>query len=369
MKILLVAPASGATGGINRWTKHILAYYNSLQNKPVCLDVFDLARSGFIPDDISLLPRLRLAWKDYRAILNGFKTQLKNNEYDIVHITSSAGLGLIRDLFMISLAHKKGIKTIIHFRFGRIPKLFERKNWETRLLDKVVRKADRVIVLDKRSLNTLTQNGFRNVSLLPNPIAPKVMEQINSIGEVNSEPGVLLFIGHCIVPKGVFELVKACKTIPGIRLRLIGAIQNDIKEQLLEIVEHRDWLEIMGEQSYDKVIREMRTCDVFVLPTYTEGFPNVILEAMACGCAIITTPVGAIPEMLEEENGKHYGLLVDPKNVPQLHDAIVSIMGDETLKAEIRINVQRRVIERYSMPMVWEQLVIIWEATKNGIKE
>lgn len=361
MKVLLAAPASGASGGINRWTKHILAYYNSLQNMAVSLEVFDLARSGFIPDDISLLPRLQLAWKDYITILKGFKAQLKGNKYDVVHITSSAGLGLIRDLLMIRLAHKKGIKAILHFRFGRIPQLFERKNWESRLLERVIRKADHVIVLDQRSFDTLSCCGFNNVSLLPNPIAPKVLEQIDTIGEVGHDAGVVLFIGHCIVTKGVFELVEACRTIPGIRVRMIGAIQDDVRQKLREAANHGEWLEIMGEQPYDKVIKEMKTCDVFVLPTYTEGFPNVILEAMACGCAIVTTPVGAIPEMLEEKMGKHYGLLTEPKDVKQLHDAIVRMLEEDSFKSDCRKNVLERVINRYSMPQVWRQLINIWE--------
>jgi glycosyltransferase involved in cell wall biosynthesis len=326
----------------------------------VQLEIFDLARSEFIPDDISIIPRLRLALKDYGSILKGFKSALSRNQYDVVHITSSAGFGLIRDLLMLKMARKRGVKSIVHFRFGRIPQLFEQINWEYRLLAKVVKKADKVIVLDKSSHDALRKNGFANIELLPNPLAPGVMQTISKIGVIEREPGLLLFIGHCIATKGVFELVQACKGLSNIRLRLVGAIQNDIKEQLLEIANHEQWLEIMGEQPYEEVIRQMLTCDVFVLPTYTEGFPNVILEAMVCGCAIITTPVGAIPEMLEAENGQQFGLMVEPRNVTQLHDSIIRMLDNGSFKADCRNNVRRRVNERYSMQMVWEQMVSIW---------
>ena len=107
----------------------------------------------------------------------------------------------------------------------------------------------------------------------------------------------------------------------------------------------------------------MLSCDIFVLPTYTEGFPNVILESMACGCAIVTTPVGAIPEMLEEENGKQYGILVSPQNVQELKEGIEKMLNNETLKQECRKNVQQRVNERYNIDTVWKQMSKIWEET------
>ena len=107
----------------------------------------------------------------------------------------------------------------------------------------------------------------------------------------------------------------------------------------------------------------MCECDVFVLPTYTEGFPNVILESMACGCAIVTTPVGAIPEMLGEEDGKSYGLMVEPRNVEQLRAAIEKMLSDEEFKAACRENAQQRVNERYNMSSVWQQMVGVWNKT------
>lgn len=171
-------------------------------------------------------------------------------------------------------------------------------------------------------------------------------------------------MGHCIATKGVYELVEACNSIKNIRLVLLGAIKDDVKQELQTV--GGDWIEIMGEQPYEEVIREMLKCDVFVLPTYTEGFPNVILEAMACGCAIVTTPVGAIPEMLDEENGKSYGLMVDPKDSEHLKEAIDRMLNNQAFKDACGNNARVRVIERYSMTKVWEQLTAIWEETMKN---
>lgn len=361
MKILLVAPASKASGGISRWTQHIKAYYESLNDKSVDLDFFDAARSEFIPDDIAFIPRVKLAIKDYRVIIKNFKEVFKKKKYEAVHITSSAGLGLLRDLYFIRLVKKHGSHSIIHFRFGRIPELARTKNWEWKLLSRVVKNADQVIVLDKSSLQSLSSRGVKNVCLISNMISPGVEEMISSMPAEIRSPRRLLFVGHCIAPKGVFELVEACYSIQGVKLVLVGAIKEDVRNALFDVAGGESWLEIKGEEPYVEVIREMLKCDVFVLPTYTEGFPNVILEAMACGCAIITTPVGAIPEMLEEENGNSFGIMVEPKNVLQLNQAIVRMLDDEVFKNECRENVQKRVHERYAMPTVWDGLTRIWE--------
>ena len=361
MKILLVAPASKASGGISRWTQHIKAYYESMEVKLVDLMFFDTARSEFIPDDIAFIPRVKLAIKDYRVIIKNFKKVLIKEKYDVVHITSSAGIGLLRDLYMIRLVKKQGSRSIIHFRFGRIPELAKLKNWEWKLLSRVVKNADQVIVLDKRSLQSLMSRGFKNVCLLPNMIAPGVEETISSIPAEIRKPRRLLFVGHCIATKGVYELVEACCSIQGIELVLVGAIKEDVRKALFDIAGGGTWLEIMGEKSYAEVMREMLRCDVFVLPTYTEGFPNVILEAMACGCAIVTTPVGAIPEILEEEDGKSFGIMVEAKSVVHLNQAIVRMLNDEAFKKKCRDNVQKRVKERYAMPTVWDGLTRIWE--------
>ena len=86
---------------------------------------------------------------------------------------------------------------------------------------------------------------------------------------------------------------------------------------------------------------------------------------MACGCAIVTTPVGAIPQMLEDDKNGKYGVLVEPQNVQQLHDAIEHLLNDEHLKQEMRQNVQRRVNERYNIDVIWNKMLQIWEESSE----
>ena len=213
----------------------------------------------------------------------------------------------------------------------------------------------------------MQQAGFSNVSLLPNPLATELEHLAVGSSFEKRIPRTILFVGHCIRPKGVYELVEACCNISNIKLKLVGAIKEDVKRDLLTMSRNASWLKIAGEQPYEKVMADMLQCDIFVLPTYTEGFPNVILEAMACGCAIVTTPVGAIPEMLEKDVKGKYGIMIAPHDTMQLKSAICSILQDEDSKKEMRCNVRKRVYERYSMRQVWNNLTEIWTNLNKNV--
>ncbi len=364
-KILFATPCNsetGGTGGIIRWAQHILNYYNNNNIEDCDIDVLPMSRPSFININ-NPFTRVYYGIRDYLHFLSEEKKKLKEKRYDIFHLVSSASISLLKDIIMLQIAKKRGLKTIIHFHFGRIPELSVKKNWEWKMICRVVKISDTAIVLDKASYETLRKAGHTNVALLPNPVAPKVSEIIENNKERKRKARTLLFAGHGLRTKGVYELVEACKQIPDIKLRMIGNISEDVKSELIALANNAAWLDVAGEYSYENTIKEMLSCDIFVLPTYTEGFPNVILESMACGCAIVTTPVGAISEMLEEENGKHYGIMVTPKKIKSLKDGIEAMLNNETLKNECRINTQKRVNERYNIDAVWRQMLAIWVAT------
>ena len=363
MKVLIISPKDGIVGGISIWTRNILDYVKNQSG--VKLQICDFSRKitgRMISNPIS---KAYYAIRDYWRLTKEAVSTIKQYEGDVVHLCSSASFLLVRDWFVIRAAKRRGLKTCVHFHFGRIPEIALKGNWEWRLLKRVVEKADTTIVMDMMSFKTLNNIPGLDVVLLPNPLSDNIVKVINSITTTRN-PRTLLFAGHCIPTKGVTELVTACKSISGIKLLMVGAISPEMESYLNSLCgDDNSWLEIKGQVSHEETIAHMKSCDIFVLPTYTEGFPNVILESMACGCPIIASGVGAIPEMLEEENGKCYGVVIEPRNTKQLKSAIEMLLSDGNLKHECGSNAKVRVIERYSIDKVCKQLNEIWKRTKE----
>lgn len=366
LKVILVAPYGGIAGGISRWTGHLLKYYSQLGNKDCNIDLISTARSTFININSNSVYRLFAGIKDYWSIFYNFNKKISANFYDVLHLTSSGSWSLLKDLMFLKLSKKRGIETVIHFRFGRIPDLFLKRNWEYKLLIKVIETANKVIVIDKHSFDTLIRLGYKNIELLPNPLSAEVEDFVKkNYDRSKRDNNTILFVGHIVRTKGVFEIVEACKSIPGIKLKLIGKALDGIKEELQELAKEDSddsWLEICGERPYTEVLAEMMTSTIFVLPTYTEGFPNVILESMACGCPIIATNVGAIPEMLDMGGQGECGVIVKPKDVGGLKDAICKLLDNPRQRELLGSKAQKRVSQMFSMPPIWEKLVCIWKS-------
>lgn len=365
MRILFATPYKYVSGGISRWAENIINYYNVLKTD-VELEVLPMndtkerAAEDFVGN--SKVERVARGLRTYGHAIKALHNKLKGTKYDILHIASSASISLLKDIVMMRIARRHGVKSVLHFHFGRIPDLAKTQNWEWRMLLRVVKLSDKTIVIDRLSYDTLIANGCTNVEYVPNPLAPAIGEIVSTV-EVERKPNMLLFVGQCLPTKGVFELVDACRTIPNVELWMLGAVTDSMSQDLTARWNSSSKLHVVGNLPFEEVIKMMCECDVFVLPTYTEGFPNVILESMACGCAIVTTPVGAIPEMLGEEDGKHYGLMVEPRNVEQLREAIEKMLSDKEFKAACRENAQARVNERYNMNSVWRQMVGVWNKT------
>ena len=361
IKVLLCAPYK-FSGGIAKWTDHIVQYYQSNNENDLWMDIFSLAREAKIYADTPLIKRILYGFAEYTPLLINYRKKIYSEKYDVVHITSSASLSLIKDILMLKITRKNQTKSVLHFRFGRIPELYKKNNWEKKLLDKTIRLADAVIVIDQFSFNTLINQGYKNIKLLPNPLGPETGKIVKN-SSVRREKNKIVFAGHVVPTKGVFELVQACKDIPNIEVYLLGAVTDEMKNKLYEGAgDNKTWLKISGEQNYEIVIQEMLSANVFVLPTYTEGFPNVILESMACGCPIIASAVGAIPEMLNINGETSAGICIEPKNIEQLKSAIMKMLNDDKLATTFGINAKKRVNEMYSMPSVWKQMTDIWKS-------
>jgi len=105
-----------------------------------------------------------------------------------------------------------------------------------------------------------------------------------------------------------------------------------------------DKVEFLGRQGRIKVVELLQGCQVFVLPSRSEPFGIVLIEAMACRKPIVATKVGGIPEIIE--NGRN-GILVEPDDDKALADALLTVLKDANLQRQVAENGHATVLERF----------------------
>lgn len=364
----MATPYKMGGGGISQWADNIMRHYHSLSSPQVTVDILPMGRSASA-NTTSLLGRVWSGVTDYSGIIREERRMLQQGEYDVLHLCTSASISLLKDLVMLGVARKHHVRTVVHFHFGRIPEVRRAGNWEWKLLRRVIDKADMAVPIDRMSLDALTPSWSDKVCYLPNPVAQVVSDFVRAnANHRQRDERMVFFAGHCIKTKGVYELVNACKQLKDVRLVLAGHIDENVRRELLGMAGNEPWLEIKGELPHEEILRLMMQCGIYVLPSYTEGFPNVMLESMACGCAIVATTVGAIPEMIGEENGRRYGLLVPPQDTESLREALRTLLDDYDLRESCRRNALQRVNERYNIESVWSKLTQIWQRTAGHLQ-
>jgi len=364
-KVLLVSPyLKNTVGGIGTWTKNILDYNKKYGEFDI---VFLNTAFGFKSNLVKNTgQRLISGVLDSLLILILLFIKVIKYKPRAIHYTSSASYALIKDFFAICIAKLFRIKFIIHWRCGRIPELFEKQNLEWKMLKIVIRAADVSIVLDNSTLKCLKNIGTKKIVLIPNPISEYLHEKAKSVSFENKsiKIGTLIFIGHVIPTKGVFELVEACSKIEGIvQLVLIGPFLPKIKNDLMSVALGRknpDWLVWKGEILREEVFKYLYSANAICLPSYTEGFPNVIIEAMAMGCPVIATNVGAIEEILLSEGFDKAGICISPRDINQLTKAIEFMISNPAMAKEFGKNGNQRVLARYTPNHILHQYETIW---------
>lgn len=185
---------------------------------------------------------------------------------------------------------------------------------------------------------------------------------------ISSKDTVLIFAGSIDKDKGIFELINAFKKLKQKRadLHLIllgdGPETGDVKKILLSNDLGRR-IHLTGSRPHKEMFLWLKAADLFVLPTYYEGLPNAILEAMACGLPVISTRVGGIPEAVIDGES---GILINSKDEDALRSAIEFLLNSNGLAMEMGRN-GRAIIERkFSWQRNAEETVRIYEDIINA---
>jgi len=277
----------------------------------------------------------RKLWTFAAAIVRTLR-HLRRARTDVVHIHFASNASSVRKIVLARLAMANGARIIMHAHGGGYPIYWAKLSpgWRAVTLA-TLRRVDRLIVLGDNWRAFFVSIGLRpeQIVVLANPVVlPSAVPRRLPRNQVQ-----LVYLGRISAEKGAFDLVEAVASLPPsclARVRLVLAGDGELARlrRLIEqrgmqhAVEVHDWLQPSERD------RLLASSDVFVLPSYAEGLPMALLEAMAWGLPAICTAVGSIPRQVRD--GVE-GLLVQPGDVAQLARTIEHIVGDDALRARM----------------------------------
>ena len=201
--------------------------------------------------------------------------------------------------------------------------------------------------------------------------------------EPNKEDIVrVTFIGKLEPRKGILPLSEAipniCKKYPNVRFKFIGKSLpsgkdgQDMQSYLLEkLAPFTGKLEFTGPVPYDQIPVHLASTDICIYPSLWENFPNVCLEGMSAGRAVIGSKNGGMAEMLD--NNK-YGLLVDPRSPSSIQSALEVLIDNEDMRIEKGKAARQRILDTYTVEIigqrteeVYQQIIDQWPNPCNTI--
>lgn len=353
-KAVLVAPLPPPYGGIANWTRIIISALGGDSNWETTV--------------VDTSPRLRAT--EGRSLLNrvvdGFRSTLKARKalgcviregVSVVHITTSGSLALFRDSILLSYLAKHSVPTVYHIHFGRVPDILNSGSWEKAALLRNLALCSKVIAIDAATARALEPVvGKRKVVLTGNPVDLNEMDLVSN--KTTEDTSSIVYIGWLIPTKGIAELCDAWRCIykkfPNWKLELIGPYNPTTLEKMTLDID--DGLEITGELTHEEAMRRLATSSIAVLPSYTEGFPNFVLEAMSLGKPVVATAVGAIPEMVGDERG----ILIPPRNAKALELALEKLMDNPFKRQELGLKAKDFVRKNYSAEVVVDEYKKVW---------
>ncbi len=177
----------------------------------------------------------------------------------------------------------------------------------------------------------------------------KPIEQAKARKKLGLDPDkkIILFVGWLIERKGVSYLLQAMKNVSfkekNSLLLIVGEgnIESRLKEHTKKL--GLDNVMFLGSKNPSEIPLYMNASDIFVLPSLSEGRPNVVGEAMACGVPVIASNVNGTPEFIE--NGKN-GFLVKPKDPKAISDNILKILSSKDIAEKIGANARKSIINK-----------------------
>ncbi len=268
----------------------------------------------------------------------------------VVHL--SQGGSFIREGFILRLAHFRGLGTVAQLHGSRFAEFSKQRS---ALVKKVLSAADKVHVLSEETQDVVCNMVAPNkVIYLPNAVA---------LGEDNVKAKHVVFGGSVCLRKGIDVLTQAWLKLqpnPDWQLKIAGPVKaTEWQQKPLPNAEY------LGSIAHEELMRLLDDAAIAVLPSRDEAMPMFILEALARRCCVISTTVGGIPKVLDDERG----FLVTPGDVESLENAMRLAIENDSERQQLAEKGFASFAENFSSEVIYPQLENLWlEVYQNAKK-
>lgn len=329
--LIVIAGGLRDPGGVTRCMENLTESWRGLPERPSYRVVDPRGAGSILWSPLHFLKALVIiCWE----VLVGKAT--------VVHVNMCEYGSTLRKLPIVCLTHALGGHAVIHLHGAELKQMFDHLPRSLRHGFRLgILRADRIVTLGKSWEEFLCRDigvDREKVVTIYNAVPiPDVARQ--------TEPDVrcrLLFLGRLEERKGADRFLHALRSleVEGLDWTAVmaGDGQIDRYRELAEDLNLMRRVRFTGWLDRDAVAGLMRASDVLVLPSLNEGLPMAILESMAHGLAVITTPVGAIPDVIHDEET---GLLVPPGDSHALATALRRIISDRELRLRLGRNARK----------------------------
>lgn len=341
LKVLLISPLPPPVGGIASWTKQFIEWSHKHR---IAVEIVNTALSGKRAKNINSKFSIFDEFSRTISIIYNLKRKINDFHPSVIHLNSPCGkLGIIRDFYCARIAKKRNIYLIVHFRCNIEDQISTRM--QMKYFEKLILIADVIFVQNEFSQKYLKSKHNINSELMPNFIVKNSDEDYRK--NVKNRIENILFVGHVQRSKGVLEIIKVALKCPEYVFYLAGPVSPEIS-----IIEKPTNVFFLGSLDKASIFELMKMSDLFLFPTYTEGFSNAMLEAMLYGLPIITTNVGANQSMIEDKGG----IIVSQNSPNEIVNAIKLLEPIEVRKRILDWNF-KKVSDFYEIDKVMYTLI------------
>ena len=353
--VLLLGPARTALSGVST---HLNLLFDSV-SADFRLSQFQVGSEGRAESRAAML--LRLATSPFALAWRLLRSQPR-----IVHINTAFDLkGYWRDLVYLAVAKALRHKVVYQIHGGALPgELFARSRALTALLRHALSWPDAVVVLGRSEAAAYREFApAARLCRIANAV-PLCAAELSAERYAAGRPLAIAYLGRLAADKGILEAVEAVAMLRdrGIDARLTIAGTGAALEQIRTAIASAglaDRVRLVGAVTGGAKQQLWQRTDVFALPTSREGLPYALLEAMSCGAVPVISPVGAIPDVMQD--GVH-GLFIPPRDPRALAAALERLATDRALLHRLALAARARVASEYSIARLAQQFTALYRS-------